>query len=90
MFHLSYKFVIAIIRLVTALIVDLLVLVIKLSMKVLSLVARLAKFVITWRNKSIEGLMIRNRLENAKTYAEWVKIAKSYDKLKGKKPLIRP
>lgn len=83
MFQLSYMLIIAIIRATTSLLVDILLYFLRRSMRLLSFVAKLVRWLVDWRNKNIEALVLRNKLKSANTFSEWAKAAKAYDKLKG-------
>lgn len=83
MIKLSYILLLTILRVSTSLMVDTLVCLTKASLWVVSWIVGLTNRLIDWRNKNIEALMLREKLKVADTYTEWLKIAKTYDKLKG-------
>ena len=83
MIHLSYKLLISILRLVTSMLVDILICCMRMFIHIVSKISKLTNWLIAWRNRNIEALILRDKLKQANTYSEWVKIAKTMDKLKG-------
>lgn len=83
MFHLPYLLMIAFLRTATSLLVECLVFASKVALWLLSWISGATNWVIAWRNKSIESLMLKDKLVEVKSYSEWIKIAKNVDKLRG-------
>lgn len=83
MFKFSYLLVISVLKFVTSLVIDLMIFTTKVSMRAVNLIAKLTHWLISWRNRNIEALLLREKLCKAKSYSEWLKTAKSYDKLAG-------
>ena len=69
-------------------IIDMMILSTKASMRLVSCIAKLTHWMISWRNRNIEALLLRGKLTKARNYSEWQKIAKSYDKLAGTPGMI--